>query len=40
MKKTLSALTSVIGAVTLIYTGFVLIRSIPELARYMKIRAM
>ena len=40
MKKTLSTVTNILGAVTLVYTGYILIRSIPEIGRYMKIRAM
>ena len=40
MKKTLATMTNILGAVTLVYTGYILIRSIPELGRYLKIRAM
>jgi len=40
MKKALTTVTNILGAVTLIYTGYILIRSIPELGRYVKMRAM
>jgi hypothetical protein len=40
MKKILSTVTNILGVVTLVYTGYILLRSIPEIGRYMKIRAM
>jgi hypothetical protein len=40
MKKTLSTMTNIVGAVALVYAGYIMLRSIPELGRYMKMRAM
>jgi hypothetical protein len=38
--KTLSALTSVVGVATLLLAGYVILKSIPDVRRYIKISTM
>ncbi len=40
MKKTLSTVTKVVGAATLILAGYILISSIPDVGRYIRISTM
>lgn len=40
MKKTMSAITQVVGAVTLIGIGYVILNALPDLKRYIKISTM
>jgi hypothetical protein len=38
--KTLSALTSVVGVATLLLAGYVILKSIPDVRRYIKTSTM
>ena len=40
MKKGFSGLTSLVGMAVLLYAGYIAIRAIPELQRYIKISTM
>ena len=40
MKKALTALTTVAGAATLAFAGYVILVSLPDLRRYIKISTM
>ncbi len=40
MKKTLSTITSVVGVATLLLAGYVFLKSIPDVRRYIKISTM
>jgi hypothetical protein len=40
MRKTMSAITQVVGAVTLIGLGYIVLSALPDLKRYIKISTM
>jgi hypothetical protein len=40
VKKTVSAITTVVGAATLLMAGYVLLAALPDLRRYIKISTM
>lgn len=40
MKKTVSAVTQVIGAAALLFFGYTVLASLPDLRRYIKISTM
>jgi hypothetical protein len=40
MKKTLSAIANLAGAATLMMVGYVILRSLPDVKRYIRIRTM
>jgi hypothetical protein len=40
MKKTLSAVTTVVGAAGLIFLGYIVVASLPDMGRYIKISSM
>lgn len=40
MKKAMSTLTTVVGAATLLMAGYVILNSIPDLRRYIRISMM
>jgi hypothetical protein len=40
MKITLSAITNIVGAATLLLAGYALLKALPDLRRYIKIRTM
>jgi hypothetical protein len=40
MKKTLSAVTTILGAAGLIFVGYIVVASLPDVGRYIKISSM
>jgi hypothetical protein len=40
MKKTLSTLATVVGAAGLIFVGYIVVASLPDMGRYIKISSM
>ena len=40
MKRTLSSVTSIVGIATLLYVGYIMVRAIPDVGRYIKMSTM